>query len=263
VVVGTAPPALTDAEVFGRLRAVAHVGGNGVLAWVEYGAEPGCDLDDRGQWWAANPGRVTLAAMEAERAEQSPGGFARERLNIWPSDRVEQVISPAVWAGSVAEGPPYGVPPTALAVDASPDRAMAVAGAWLSESGQVHVELLGADRCDPLDALQFVTERAARRRLPVVIDGSSPAASLMPALAAAKVKTVISGARDMAAACGGFLDDETVGRLSHAVDAQLDAAVAGARRRPIGSGGAWAWDRLDGSVFVAPLVAATLARTAR
>ena len=41
---------------------------------------------------------------------------------------------------------------------------------------------------------------------------------------------------------------------------ELDAAVAGARRRPIGDAGLWAWDRRDGSVFVAPLVAATLAR---
>jgi hypothetical protein len=40
----------------------------------------------------------------------------------------------------------------------------------------------------------------------------------------------------------------------------LDAAVAGARRRPIGDAGLWAWDRRDLSVFIAPLVAVTLAR---
>jgi len=47
--------------------------------------------------------------------------------------------------------------------------------------------------------------------------------------------------------------------VSHADQPALDAAVAGARRRPIGDAGAWACDRRDGSVFVAPLVAATLA----
>jgi hypothetical protein len=40
----------------------------------------------------------------------------------------------------------------------------------------------------------------------------------------------------------------------------LDAAVAAGPRRPLGDAGLWAWDRRDGLVFVAPLVAATLAR---
>ena len=61
-------------------------------------------------------------------------------------------------------------------------------------------------------------------------------------------------------ACGGFLDDVLAGRLSHAEQPQLNAAVEGARRRPIGDAGAFGWDRRDGAVFVAPLVAATLAR---
>jgi hypothetical protein len=48
--------------------------------------------------------------------------------------------------------------------------------------------------------------------------------------------------------------------LSHPGQAQLDAAVGGARRRPLGDAGLWAWDRRCGSTFLAPLVAATLAR---
>src|SRR5262249_36758865 len=56
---GTAPQLTTDDEVFGRLRRTAHEGSDPGLAWVEYGAEPGCDLDDREQWAVANPGRVT------------------------------------------------------------------------------------------------------------------------------------------------------------------------------------------------------------
>ena len=38
------------------------------------------------------------------------------------------------------------------------------------------------------------------------------------------------------------------------------AAVEGARRRPIGQAGAFGWNRRDGSVFISPLVAVTLAR---
>ena len=79
-------------------------------------------------------------------------------------------------------------------------------------------------------------------------------------MAVAKVKTVLTTARDMGRACGGFIDDVSAGRLSHAEQVQLDAAVASARRRPIGDAGLWAWDRRDGSTFLAPLVACTLAR---
>ncbi len=58
--------------------------------------------------------------------------------------------------------------------------------------------------------------------------------------------------------CGAGL--VAAGRLTHAEQPQLDAAVEGARRRPIGQAGAFGWDRRDGAVFVAPLVACTLAR---
>lgn len=257
---GTAPQLSTDAEVFGRLRAEAYAGLGKRLAWVEHGAEPGCDLDDRDQWVAANPGRIGLEAMEAERRELSEPGFARERLNLWPADRAEVVIDPEAWAALQAPGPADDVTPSAIALDASPDRAVAIAGAWRLGDGHTHVELLGVDRCDPLDALQFITERAGRR-IPVVIDGASPAATLVPALTAARVKVVLTTARDMARACGAFTDDVVAGRVSHAGQPALDAAVAGARRRPVGDAGAWGWDRRpDVATFLAPLVAVTLAR---
>lgn len=256
---GTAPQLSTDAEVFGRLRAAAHAGTDSSLAWVEYGAEPGCDLDDREQWRAANPGRVEAEAIEAERRELSPEGFARERLNIWPTDRTEAVIDPAAWSALAGPGPADGTPPSALAVDASPDRVLSIAAAWLTDNG-VHVELVASDYvADPLQALEWVVERAGRR-IPVVVDGASPAASMVPHLQAQKVKVTTTTAQDMGRACGGMLDDIAVGRVSHAGQKPLDLAVAGARRRPIGDAGAFGWDRRDGTVVVAPLVAVTLAR---
>ena len=228
------------------------------LAWVEYGADPGADLDDRDQWAAANPGRVEISAVEAERRELSPGGFARERLNLWPTDRVEQVFDMERWASLVSPGPPDGTAPSAIAVDASPSHEMAIAAAWLLGEDRCHVELLDAGH-DPLDVLQYVVARA-ERRTPVVIDGASPAASMVPLLKAQKCKTVVTTAPEMARACGGFLDEVETARLTHDGQSQLAAAVAGARRRPIGEAGAFGWDRRDGSVFVAPLVAVTLAR---
>ena len=256
---GTAPQLSTDAEVFGRLRAAAHVGTDEPLAWVEYGADPDCDLDDRGQWAAANPGRVELEAVEAELRELSPGGFARERLNVWPVDRVEQIFDMEQWAGLVSEGPPDGTAPTAIGLDASHQRAVAVAAAWLGDGG-CHVELVDVELSDPLTALELVVERAARKRVPVVVDAASPAASMIPFLKTQRCKVIVTSAPELARACGGFTDDVAAARLTHANQPQLNAAVVGARRRPLGQAGAYAWDRADGSVFVAPLVAATMAR---
>jgi len=94
----------------------------------------------------------------------------------------------------------------------------------------------------------------------VVVDGASPAASIVARLKAQKCKTIVTTAPEMARAYGGFLDDVVAGRLTHHDEPPLNDAVAGARRRPIGEAGAFGWDRRDGSVFVAPLVAVTLAR---
>ena len=104
-----------------------------------------------------------------------------------------------------------------------------------------------------------MAERAGRK-IPVVIDIISPAASMIPALRAAKVKVVQTSAADIGKACGLFLDDSLAGRLTHAAQEQLDAALAGAKKRPIQNAGAWAWDRKDPNTNIAPLVAATLAR---
>jgi hypothetical protein len=112
----------------------------------------------------------------------------------------------------------------------------------------------------PLDALQWVTDRAGKR-IPVLIDSVGPAASLIPALAMAKVRTVVVTTRDVTRGCAAFADDAHAGRLSYAGQPELDAAVAGARRRAVGDSGSWAWDRrCDSATFLTPLVAATLAR---
>ena len=91
-------------------------------------------------------------------------------------------------------------------------------------------------------------------RTPLGVDGASPAASMIPPCTP-EVQGDYDDGRRYGRACGGFLDDVLAGRLTHAEQPQLDAAVEGARRRPIGQAGAFGWDRRDGTVFVAPLVA--------
>jgi hypothetical protein len=258
---GTVPTHVGDGEVLGRIRAAAMSDDPGRLAYLEWSAEPGCDLDDRQAWADANPAlgrRISLASIEQERRELSPGGFARERLALWPADRTVSVFDTEWWAGLAGPGPANGTPPSALAVDAGPDRAMVVAAAWKMPDNRTHVEILAVDHGDPLLAQQLLIERA-RRRIPVVIDGASAAVTLAMGLQAEPVKVVVTSVRDMATACGRFLAEVEGGRISHAGQQQLDDAIAGARKRPLGNAGQFGWDRKDGSVFVSPLVAATLA----
>jgi hypothetical protein len=74
------------------------------------------------------------------------------------------------------------------------------------------------------------------------------------------VRVVVTSAADMAKACGAFYDAVLEGRLTHFDQAPLNAAVAGARKRPIGAAGGWGWDRKDYSINLAPLVSVTLAK---
>jgi hypothetical protein len=122
-----------------------------------------------------------------------------------------------------------------------------------------HLELVAVDAVeDTSGAEDWIVERAGRK-IPVVIDSMSPAASMIPALKARRVKVIVTSAGDMAKACGGFFDAALEGRVTHAAQSQLDDALAGARKRNIGQAGGWGWDRKDETSNIAPLVAATLA----
>lgn len=258
---GTTPTPLDDSEVFTRTRARGLEGKDQRLAWCEWSAPAGSSLDDREAWRLANPAlgaRISLEAIEDERAEMSDQGFARERLSIWPSDETQQVIPGDLWAALRSDGPPDGTAPAALALDMSHDRLIAIAACWAGDNP--HVELVAVDYAqDTLAAVEWLVERAARR-IPVVVDSVSPAASMVPALRERKVKVVQTSAADMGKACGLLFDDVTAARLTHAGQAQLDHALAGAKKRNIRDAGAWAWDRKDPNTNIAPLVAATLAR---
>jgi hypothetical protein len=61
----------------------------------------------------------------------------------------------------------------------------------------------------------------------------------------------------MTLACAGTLDRITDRTVRHRGQPELDAATAGAGRRPIGDG--WVWARRGSTADVAPLTAASLA----
>lgn len=265
---GTPPGPNADGEVFTRQRNAALRKG-GARCWHEWsmtgrltGHGGPIDVHDRDLWCQTNPGlgyRLAVSTILDEVEDLKEDGFARERLGRWSETGLahEPVIPLERWHELVSPGPDDGAPPTALAVDASHDRVVAVAACWATKES-AHVEAY-ASLTDTFDVIEWIVERAGRR-IPVVIDALSPAASIIPTLKARKVRVVQTSATDMGKACGLFYDDVLAGRLTHPGETFLDDALVGARKRAIRDAGAWGWDRKSPSVNIAPLVAATLAR---
>jgi hypothetical protein len=68
----------------------------------------------------------------------------------------------------------------------------------------------------------------------------------------------IVGAREFAHACGAFAADVVNDRWRYPGPSPVDAAVEGARTRPLAD--AWAWSWKDSAADISPLEAVTLAR---
>lgn len=94
-----------------------------------------------------------------------------------------------------------------------------------------------------------------------MVDAQSTASVAVGHLHAARRNVVMTHTGDLVRSCVGFADDVMAGMLTHAdtPTSDLARAVDGARRRPVGNAGGYAWDRRDGTVAVSPLIAASLA----
>lgn len=105
----SSPPLTSDTgKPLFQARRKADEGAEGVV-FMDYGLAGNLekleeiDLDDQALWLQANPNapeRISLEAMQRERASMSDRGFARERLCIWPPDLDQgfTVISKEQWA---------------------------------------------------------------------------------------------------------------------------------------------------------------------
>jgi hypothetical protein len=259
---GTPPQEEDDSYTFEMVRNAAIGGKSTAAAWCEWSADPtASDYDPASELtrWSANPAwntRINHEVVQGEFETYSPDRFAQDRLGIWRADQHQCVIPMDAWAARkiTADQVPQDEP-SAFGLDMSHDRVVSI-GVCVGE----HVEVAALDKVsDTLGAVEWLVERAGKT-IPVVVDGQSPAASMVPALRGAGVRLVITSAADMAKACGAFYDAVLEERLTHFDQSPLNAALLGARKRPIGAAGGWGWDRKDYSINLAPLVSVTLAR---
>ncbi|MFD5875697.1 terminase [Streptomyces sp. NPDC060322] len=217
----------------------------------------------------ANPAlgyRLTLEHTERERLTMSDEIFARERLGVgdYPSDGEDtwRVISEDVWR-ALADGTSSMADPVSFAVDVTPERSHAAICAAGRSGEAVHVEVV-----DHRPGTGWVVERLIELvekwgPCAVVIDPGGPAGSLIPAvrkeleLLGLPDLLIEPKTREIAGASGQFFDAVASQAIVHLDQALMATALAGADKRPVGDG--WAWARRGVSVDISPLVGCTLA----
>lgn len=261
---GTPPRPTDDGEVFHLLRQGAISGESDDVLYVELGAQERFDLADEDRFWTelrrvnpAFPHRVGERAILRNKKGLTVDSVYRETFGLW--DEITKQFSPIngpLWVEAVDIGPADGVKPDALAVDMSHQREISVGAAWMVGDA-AHIEEVWAG-VDEAAAVEWIVQRAGRRLL-VVIDSMSPAASMIPTLKARGVKVHAGTSGDMSKACGLVVAHLEGGRLTHADQEALNDAREGARKRAIGTAGGWGYDRKSPTSKIHPLVAATLA----
>jgi hypothetical protein len=255
ILYGSSPPLNSDeGAVMMRVRRRA-LAGDPTLAFLDWGIAGSLDklgdidLDDRDNWYAANPAlgiRISEETVERERRAMSDEGFARERLGVWPPDRGAgfRVIPEADWvaAADPIREPP--VKPVAFGLEVSWDRSKAAIGvSWRRADGLRQVELTQGRAVDYRHGTGWVVARAkelAERWNPCAfVVPTGPAASLIDDLEAAGVEVTTMNSTQQGEGYGLFFDgvsgeDRTARNVRHGNQQELNTAVAGAAKRHLG-----------------------------
>jgi hypothetical protein len=231
------------------------------ICFFEWSGDPDADPADPQTWAGCMPALGLTALPEAVANFQrtmKPNEFRRAFLNIADTEAgPEQVIDKVTW-NSLADTKSSAVDPVAFAADITPARdagAIAVAGA--RRDGRMHAEVIDSRRGVDWIVPRLLELRQKWSPCVVVVDAAGPAGSLIAPLDREGVEVYKPSAREAAQACGQFYDAATSDALRHLDQPELNAALAGAARRPLGD--AWAWARKNSSSDISPLVAVTLA----
>lgn len=257
----TSSAGMETSDQLRRVRERGLAGEGKRLAFFEWSAPADADLDDPEAWAQANPAlgiRITREFIESEREAMDDLGFSRERLGIWFDLSAQMVIDGRKWA-ALADPASKRDGAVVFAVDANPERtgaAIAVAGRRADGLGHVEVVDARSGTGWVVDRMVQLNERHKPRAW--LLDPASSAGAWIPALQERGIEPVLVTGREMAQACGALYEDVVENAaLRHLDQPELNSALTGARKRPLGD--AWGWHRRDSTVDISPLVAVTLA----
>ncbi len=242
------------------------------VAYFEWSADDFDDPADPATWRSCIPSigyTVREEDIAAEFDDMPLPEFERAYLNRWNEGNASSPI-PSSWWDRCEDGDAEIVGDVWYGVDISPDRAFGSISAagqaalpWASEKGWDGPDVGHLiDLVDRREGTEWMVGRLVElwdrwNPVAVVIDDKGPAATLIPALEKAGVKIVTTNTGEMAQACGRLFDAVKYRRVVHVGQAEMAAAVAGARKRKLVD--AWAWSRSSSSVDITPLVGGTLA----
>jgi hypothetical protein len=255
---GTAESAYLWAKVE-RGRAVAEAGETSGTAYFEWSAAEDAPAQDPETWRACMPAlghTVTEETMRATFMSTDEADFRRAYLNRWTTARTLPPVPLEAWTACMADAAAHDGP-LAFAVDVSPDHRFASVAVASSSGGVVTVEL--AESMPGTDwVVPWVCERWSRwSPSGVWLDPAGPVGAMVPELAAYGVRVETVSAREMGQACASFYDDVTHGRVRHAGDPRMAAALGAGGKRWLGD--LWLWSRANVGADITPAVAATLA----
>jgi len=265
---GSSPDQITqpDSIALAAVRERARAGGDESLYYAEWSMPydhpadvPDDVLSDPAALALSNPA-YGYGLSEEHVANEYRGTpdkriFAIERGGVgdWPSLLdTDGIISLEKW-GELADLAGTIKGDGIFALDVSPDRAwasIAVAGKRADDLHQVEI-------VEHRRGTGWVVPWLEERKKLVVLDGRSPAGSLLPSLEAAGIEVEPLTTGEHVKACGAFYDAVAEGTIRHLDDQLLATALAVARSRPVGE--AWLWTRDPTGPDISPLVAATLA----
>lgn len=272
---GTPPRPTDTADAFTLRRAEAHAGEAEDAIWLEIGADPESDPDDRSQWPMMNPSYPKRTPLESMlRLRKNLGdedSWNREGRGIWDPVSSTGVIPAPSW---LAQGQEHSIAVDrfALGVECGPDLAWAsVAFAGQRADEKWHFELdedqhtKGRGVAWLLPHLEYLTSHNSAIRA-VVVDVAGPISVLLEQksngrwyfkgsrLEATPVKVV-----ELGTGCTNVLSGIVNGSLHHIGQPQFTAAALAAGKRPLGDTGMWVWSRKTAESDITPIQAGTLA----
>lgn len=230
-----------------------------VFVWE---ADEADDRNDPATWRKVMPalGRtITEARVRTLLTTTAAGEFDRAYLNRRPTVAEVAAIDVEAWFQCRNHGPalaPAG--PVVAAVDVDPNRTHGVLAVAFSHPAGVGVIV---DRRPGtgwiVPAVQRLTHRHGLTVYDVWGDRRAGVGGIVDQLTGRGIPTHEVSAGDVASAAGDMFDLVKTRQVVHDGQLELDDAVTGSRRRPLGE--AWAFSKVDSLADVAPLTAATLA----
>ncbi len=247
----TSSAGMQASEQLARLRERGLKGSDPSLAFFEWSAEDGVDLDDRAAWAEANPAlglRIPEEFVARERAALPDEQFGRERLGLWAARDLDSVAFPVdVWRSLADPLVERGSGRRVFAVAMHPDREWSTIGvAWQRPDGLRQVEV-----ADNRPGTDWVPARVSelQRRWGGTVRVDTPSRGVLPS---AEEPSQAVQAR----AHNALADAVRARTVRHDADKALDVSVRAARWRPMGD--TRTLER-KGTADISPLIAVALA----